>query len=265
MTDNNFLDQIIEHKKDSLERKSAFYASLKKKTRGQKLTRYHIFKQSISRPGGINLIAEFKKASPSRGLIRASCDVLSVARVYVNNGAAAVSVLTEEKYFAGKISYLRQVSEHFDVPALMKDFIIDEVQIYEGFVNGASGILLIVALLDDARLEQLLEAARNLDMDCLVEVHNEEELERALRSQAEIIGINNRDLRSFKVDLDVSRRLIPLIPKDKVIVVESGIRTHDDIKRFEAAGAHAVLVGESFMDAPDIDAKMKEMMRGHAS
>ena len=230
----------------------------------ERFSRYHLFRREISKPGKINLIAEIKKASPSRGLICDNFDVSTIAKIYVDNGAAAISVLTEEKYFLGKPRYISKVSEHFSIPVLTKDFIIHEGQIYESFTCGTSAILLIVAILDDATLKNLYEVASHIDLDCLVEVHNEEELDRALKLNAEIIGINNRDLHTFNVDLKVSERLIPKIPKDKIIVSESGIKTHDDIKRLQAAGANAVLIGETFLQTDDIAAKIKEVMHGQS-
>ena len=256
----DFLQNILAYKKTLLREKEAFYASLKKKIKDDKLSRYHIFKRAISRPGQINLIAEIKKASPSRGIICKNFDVLNIARTYVANDAVAISVLTEDKYFLGKYPYIRQVSEHFSVPVLTKDFIIDEVQIYEAFYCGASAILLIMAIVDDHALKHLMKVAHELDLDCLVEVHNEEELKRSLDAGAELIGINNRDLHTFEVNLDVGRNLIPKIPKDKVIVVESGIKTNADVKLFTQMGANAVLIGETFLAAEDLDKKIKEVM-----
>jgi len=260
----DFLQAIIAYKHELIAQKKFFYDTLKKKVGGERFSRYHLFKRAISQPGNLNLIAEIKKASPSKGLIRESFDVAHLAKIYVENGAAAISVLTEDKYFLGKPRYITKVSEYFSVPVLTKDFIIDEGQIYESFICGTSAILLIVAILDDQRLKSLYDAASHLDLDCLVEVHDEKELDRALKLGAEIIGINNRDLHTFEVDLKVSEKLIPKIPKDKVIVSESGIKTHDDIKRLKDAGAHAVLIGETFLQAKDISAKIKEVMNGQS-
>ncbi|MFA5059866.1 MAG: indole-3-glycerol phosphate synthase TrpC [Candidatus Omnitrophota bacterium] len=259
---NDFLKQIIEYKQSLLKEKKAFYETLKNKIRKEKLSRYCIFKKAISAPGQVNLIAEIKKASPSKGIIRPNFDCLQLAKVYVKNGAAALSILTEDKFFLGKIPYLRQVSENLSVPVLTKDFIIDEVQIYEAFYFGTSAILLIVAILDDKQLRNLMNVAADLDLDCLVEIHNEKELNRALKAKAEIIGVNNRNLRTFEVDLKVSEKLIPQIPKDKVIVAESGIKAHQEIKVLEKLGAHAVLIGETFLREADVAAKVKEVMHG---
>lgn len=259
---NDFLDKIIAHKRSLLKRKKAFFDVLKTNVSPTRMTRYGLFKENISRPGQVNLIAEIKRASPSRGVIRPDFDVEQLARVYADNGAAALSVLTENKFFLGRPEYVRRVSETVSVPVLTKDFIIDEAQIYEAFVQGTSAVLLIVAILDDALLEHLLKVAAGLDLDCLVEIHQEDELRRALRAGAEIIGINHRDLRTFEIDLDLSRRLVPGIPAGKVIVAESGIRTYADVQRLWDLGVHAVLIGETFMRASDVGAKVREIMTG---
>src|SRR3989338_4811863 len=257
---DDFLTKILAYKRSLLKEKKAFFASLKKNLKNDKFSRYHIFKKAISKPGPINLIAEIKKASPSKGVIRENFDLLKIAKIYVDGGAAAISVLTEDKFFLGKIPYVRQISERFSIPVLMKDFIIDDAQVYEAFQFGASAVLLIAAILNDKELKHLTEVAAGLDLDCLIEVHDEKELQRALKAKADMIGINNRDLRTFKVDFKTSERLIPLIPKDKIIVAESGLKTHDEIKKLKELGAHAVLVGETFMQADDIAAKIREIM-----
>lgn len=258
----DFLQEIVAYKRELNEQKKHYYQELKKKMGQEQLTRYHLFRRQISQPGQINLIAEIKKASPSRGLICDNFDVEEIAKIYVANGAAAISVLTEDKYFLGKPRYIYKVSENFKIPVLTKDFIIDEGQIYESVIFGTSAVLLIAAILDDAALKHLYETAGRVDLDCLVEIHNEQELERVLKLGAEIIGINNRDLHTFNVDLQVSEKLIARIPKGKIIVAESGIKTHDDILRLQKAGANAVLIGETFLQAPDIGAKIKEVMHG---
>ncbi len=256
----NFLEKILEYKKSLLQKKKAFYSTLKKKFRQERLTRYRLFKKTISAPGKMNLIAEIKKASPSQGLLCRHFDPVSLAKIYAANGAAALSILTEDKFFQGSPGYIKQVSEKLDIPILTKDFIIDEGQIYEAFVCGASAVLLIVAILEEDQLKQLLLAASRLDLDCLVEIHEESELNLALKADAEMIGINNRNLRTFDVDLGVSERLIKKIPKDKVIVVESGMQSFQEVQKFKALGAHAVLIGETFLKAPDVGEKVREVM-----
>ena len=258
----DFLEKILSHKRKLNEEKKEYYAEMKRKFSREKLTRYHIFKQAISKLGRINLIAEIKKASPSRGLICQDFDVLKVAKIYVENGAAAISILTEEKYFLGKPMYITRVSEHYSIPLLTKDFIIDEGQIYETVVCGSSAVLLIMAILEDKQVKHLMEVAHQFDLDCLVEVHNEEELNRALKCGAEIIGVNNRDLSTLKIDVQNCERLIPHIPKDKIIVAESGVDSHEQVVALEELGCHAVLIGETFMKAPNIAQKMKEIMQG---
>ena len=257
-----YLTRILDHKKKILKTKESFYDSLKDKLDSINYTRYSLFKQCISKPGRINLIAEIKKASPSRGLLREDFDLMGIAKIYEKHQAGAISVLTEDKYFLGKPTYVKQVSEEIKLPVLTKDFIIDEGQIYEARYYGASAILLIVAILEDDQLTALYQKATELDLDCLVEVHNEQELDRALKLDAEIIGINNRNLNTFEVDLQTSETLIPKIPKDKIIVAESGFHTHEDILRIYDAGANAVLIGEAFMKAEDVGAKVQEMMQG---
>ncbi len=259
---HDFLNKIVAHKKSLLPSKKAFFNEWQPSVKSTRMHRYGLFRKHISAPGKINLIAEIKKASPSRGLIRDDFHALQIAAIYAAHGAAALSVVTEEKFFLGKLTYLRDIAAQSPVPVLRKDFIIDKVQIYEAFYYGASAVLLIAAILSDQQVEELTETARQLDMDCLLEVHNEKELTRALNLPAPIIGINNRDLNTFKIDLAVSEKLIPMIPRDRTIVVESGIREHADILRFEHLGANAVLIGEAFMQAKDIAGRMDEVMKG---
>ncbi len=258
----NFLNGILDYKRSLLKQKKAFYAALKVKIKDQKLSQPSLFKKAISKPGPINLIAEIKKASPSRGMICPHFDVLRIAEVYARSGAAALSVLTEDKFFLGKPGYLKTLSKNSQLPLLTKDFIIDEVQIIEAFYLGASAVLLIVAILNDDQLKCLLKVVSGLGLDALVEVHNAEELTRALNAGADMIGVNNRDLRTFEVDLRTSEKLIPKIPKGKVIVSESGLKSHDEIVLLKDLGAHAVLIGETFLEAPDMAGKIKEIMQG---
>ena len=258
----DFLKNMAQRKSEILAAKRSYYENLIKnmKTSGQR--RYEVFKKAISRKGPVNLIAEIKKASPSAGLIREDFNAVKIAGIYVKNNAAAISVLTEDKYFLGKFAYLSQVSENAPIPVLMKDFIVHEYQIYEGLFYGASAVLLMVAMLTDKQLKGLIKSAHRLGLDCLVEAHDQTEIKRAHAAGAEIIGVNNRNLRDLKVDLNNGLNLIPQIPKGIVIVAESGLKTHDDIRRVQEAGAHAVLIGETFMRSPDIGAKIKEVMYG---
>lgn len=211
---------------------------------------------------GIRLIAEVKKASPSRGIIRPDFDPVEIARTYADNGASAISVLTENRYFQGKLNHLAGIRKalHNKLPLMRKDFIFDPYQIYESRAYGADSLLLIVAILTPAKLKELLQLSHKLHMSCLVETHNEAEVETALKSEAKIIGINNRDLTNFSVDIANTERLRPLIPPDRIVVSESGIKERKDIDRLRQLGINAVIVGESLMSAPDIAAKMRELL-----
>ena len=260
-----FLPTIVAYKRDLLAQKKDFYATLRKKAEAAAARGKQSFKTSIAQPGQTNLIAEIKKASPSAGVIRKDFDVAQIARVYAEHKAAAISVLTEDKYFLGKPEDVATVARGVDLPVLTKDFIISDGQICEARLNGAAAVLLIVAILEDAQLKGFLELARSLGLDCLAEVHDEKELDRAVKAGAEIIGVNNRDLKTLDVNLKTCERLIPRIPKDKVIVAESGLRTHDDIRRVRDSGAHAVLIGETFIRAKDIGHKIEEVMYGRTA
>lgn len=205
------------------------------------------------------VIAEVKKASPSQGVIRPDFDPEAIARSYEAAGAACLSVLTDEQYFQGADRYLQQARQACSLPVLRKDFVVDPWQVYESRLLGADCILLIAAALDDAQLRDLLALAESLGLDALIEVHDEAELERALATTGPLIGINNRDLRSFTVSIDTTLRLRELVPEGRLLVTESGIRTPDDVGRLRAAGVHAFLVGESFMRAPDPGAELARL------
>jgi indole-3-glycerol phosphate synthase len=218
---------------------------------------------SALRGDRIRLIAEVKKASPSRGIICSDFNPVEIAKTYASNGASVISVLTEEKYFQGSLNHLRDIRDALGdrrPPLLRKDFIHDPYQIYESRAYGADGLLLIAAILTPKELEARLGLSHELNMGCLVEVHNETELEIAISSGAKIIGINNRDLKTFTVDLNVTKRLRPLIPPDKIVVSESGIKNRTDMEMLRQWGVDAVLIGESLMSASDIAAKMKELL-----
>ncbi len=203
---------------------------------------------SIRRPGEITVIAETKKASPSKGIISKNYDPVKIARAYELAGAAAISVLTEEKYFLGHPSHITSVKRAVSIPVLRKDFIIDPYQVYQSRVMGADAVLLIAAALSPALLAEFMALAGSLGLSCLVEVHNERELSLALSSGADIIGINNRNLNNFETDLNVTFDLLDLINLNKITVVsESGIKNRSDILRLKDSGAHAALVGEALM------------------
>jgi len=207
-----------------------------------------------------SLIAEVKKASPSRGLIRADFDPAEIAAAYEQAGASAISVLTDEKYFQGRLEYLEAVHRAVSLPVLRKDFIIDAYQVYEARAAQADAILLIVAALSRERLSELMALAGELGMASLVEVHTAEELDAALEVGARIIGINNRDLRTFETKLDTTLELAHRAPADRILVSESGIFTRADVERLMAAGVDAVLIGEALMRESDPGAKVKELL-----
>jgi indole-3-glycerol phosphate synthase len=206
------------------------------------------------------LIAEVKKASPSKGIIREDFDPVEIARIYAANGAACLSVLTDEPYFQGHLRYLRDIREAVGLPLLRKDFTIDDYQILEARAAGADAILLIAAALTATELEWMLEASTSLGLAAIVEVHNREELDLALATNARIIGLNNRDLHQFRTTLQTTLDLLPHVPADRLVVSESGINRRADVEKLAAAGVHAVLVGESLMREPDIAAKMRELL-----
>lgn len=209
--------------------------------------------------GRAAVIAEVKKASPSKGVLREDFDPAAIARSYEQGGASCLSVLTDRDFFQGADAYLQAARAACSLPVLRKDFIIEAYQVYEARVLGADCILLIVAALGDASLRELFVLARALGMDVLVEVHDSEELARALALGAELIGINNRDLRSFDTDLQTTVRMLAAIPADRLVVTESGIHTPEHVAHMRAHGVHAFLVGEAFMRAPEPGEKLKEL------
>ena len=212
------------------------------------------------------VIAEVKRASPSKGAIAPSIDATTVAADYLTAGASAISVLTDTPFFQGSLGDLRAVSEMAHAvepphPVLRKDFLVDPYQVAEARAHGADAVLLIVALLKGTRLREMLAVVRAYGLQALVEVHDEAELDEAVNAGAEVIGINNRDLRTFTVDLATSERLAPMVPADRTIVAESGIHTLDDLRRLAKGGAHAVLVGESLMKAADRQAALRGLIQ----
>ena len=214
------------------------------------------------RGSGRQIVAEVKKASPSKGLIRADFDPVAIAKDYAAHGASAISVLTEERFFQGDLAYLEQIHSSVTVPLLRKDFMIDPYQIVEAKSYGADAVLLIAALLDGQLMGELRQQAAELQMDSLVEVHSETELEAALNAGAQLIGINNRDLNTFAVSLATTERLAPLIPAGVPVVCESGIDSLEQIHRVESLGVHAFLIGETLMRAPSPGVKLGELLKG---
>lgn len=218
------------------------------------------FRAALAGPGPIRLIAEVKKASPSAGVIRADFDPIVLARTYQAHGAACLSVLTDEPYFQGHLSYLARIRASVVIPLLRKDFVIDEYQVVEARMAGADAVLLIAEILTDAQLVSLIARAQGLGMAALVEFHDEENLSRVLDAGADLVGINNRDLKSFVTDLDLTLRLRDRIPDHVVLVSESGIKTYQDVQRLEAIGVSAILVGETLMRSEDVGLAVEQIL-----
>lgn len=254
------LDKIVATKREEVARAKAERpeSALRQRLADAPPTRDFLAALSAGPP--IRLIAEVKKASPSKGVIRADFDPVAIARTYEEHGASCISVLTDEQYFQGSLEYLRQVRAAVDLPVLRKDFIIDPYQVVEARVAGADAVLLIAECLDDAMLKQLHDAIVDLGMTPLVELYEPANLSRVLQIGARLIGVNNRDLRTFEVDLEHTLRLRRQIPADRVAVGESGIRTRQDAGRLEAAGVQAMLVGESLLVKPDVAAAVDELL-----
>ena len=253
------LEDIIEHKKHKME-KAQETLSLDEIERTASPVKNRGFKAAISRGNRINLIAELKKASPSHGVIRHDYDPEAIARIYKKSGAAALSVLTEDKYFQGSLDHLKAVRQAVDLPILRKDFIISEYQIYETAIAGADAVLLIAAALDRGMLKALFHEAKSLGMDAIIEVHDQRDLDKAPGIEAEISGINNRDLRTLEIHRNITRELAGKIPPGKIIVSESGIRDPEDVQSLASTGVKAVLIGAVFMEADDIGAEVKRVM-----
>jgi len=254
------LDQIVAAKRREIEADKAAVAESQLRDSLAEAPPVRDFLGALSGGGPVRLIAEVKRASPSKGLIRAPFDPVAIARAYQAHGASAISVLTDRPYFQGSLDDLRRVRGAVDLPALRKDFILDEYQVLQARAAGADAVLLIAECLDDRRLSALYEAIVSLGMTALVELYEPENLPRVLRLGARLIGINNRDLRSFQTDLEHTLRLKKLIPPDRTVVGESGIRTRADVRRLEAAGVQAMLVGESLMARPDVGAAVDELL-----
>lgn len=255
------LDDIVRHKRQQLEREMQSFTieGWKQKIKGPGLHKPLDFLSAIKRSGELSVIAEIKRASPSRGLIRVDFDPADIARQYVKAGVQAISVLTERDFFKGEDENLVKVRQAAPLPILRKDFIIDLWQVYQTRCMGADAILLIVSILSDELLNKMLVVSGILGLHCLVEVHDEAELVRALDAGAKIIGINNRDLKTFETDIKVTERLINLIPQDRAVVSESGIKTAEDMACLRGLGVDAVLIGETFMTAPSIGDKLDEL------
>ncbi|MDP9236960.1 MAG: indole-3-glycerol phosphate synthase TrpC [Chloroflexota bacterium] len=276
MTAATIIDRIVSDKRDEVEARKLQepLEALKRRQDRIPTEQWSLVRSILEGPRGpstggqrLQLIAEIKKASPSKGRLVATLEHRAIARTYTIGGAAGISVLTESKYFQGSIDFLSDCRVSIDGyypggrPAMLrKDFIFDPYQVYESRAYGADAILLIVSILSDEELRALVELAHSLQMECLVEVASEAEVERALAVESDLIGTNNRDLKTFEVDLGVTERLRPLIPADRVVVALSGVQSRDDAERMARAGAHAILVAESLMTAADVPTKMRELL-----
>lgn len=263
------LDRIVEHKKAEVRRKQSrgYLAELKGRARDRRPPQgFAPALEACRTASAPALIAEVKKASPSVGLMRPEFaerfDPVAIATAYRDHGATALSVLTDKDYFQGDLDYLRDVKEKVGLPALDKEFMVHEVQFHEALAYGADAVLLIVAALERRQLTDFFTLARELALDALIEVHDERELDIVLEwlPDARLIGINNRDLKTFSTDLAVTFRLAKRIPAGKVVVSESGIHKREDVQRLTEAGIHAMLVGEALVKAPDIGAKVRELL-----
>ena len=261
MRKGGVLKEIVNKKKEriSLAKQQFPEEELKVKIEGLSATRPFI--EAINKPRTISLIAEIKKASPSCGVIRPDFNLEEIARIYQEADVQAISVLTEEDFFQGSLSYINEVKKITKQPVLRKDFILEPYQVYESRFFGADAVLLIADLLSKDKLSELTQIASGLGLDYLVEIHSEKDLKKALGLKGiPLIGINNRDLHTLEVDFKVTERLFPLIPKEKVIVVESGVQAHQDILFLKILGVSAVLIGEAFMQAEDVRRKIEEIM-----
>ena len=248
----SILDDIVAHKRHEIEAAKSARPESQVRLAAEAAPPPRKFFDALAAPGPIKLIAEVKKASPSAGIIRADFEPVEIAQTYEQHGATCLSVLTDEKFFQGSLDYLRRIRSTVALPVLRKDFILDKYQLYEARASGADAVLLIAECLDDCHLRALHNEAVNLGMAPLVELYDPENLPRVLEAGATLIGINNRDLRSFKTDLNHTLRLREKVPDTFVLVSESGIRTRADVERLEAAGVDAILVSETLMANADI-------------
>ena len=256
----NFLSEIIETKKSEVERikvlyKNAIFSEIDKLGNVSE----NEFKNRLKKQSAINCIGEIKKSSPSKGLLKKNFDPVKIAGCYHSLDLAAISILTDEKYFQGNIKYIRQVKTVTSIPILRKDFIIDPIQIYETKVSGADAFLLIVKLLSSKQLDEFIGLAEKLSLHCLTEVHTKEEIKKAVNAGAQIIGINNRDLETFKTDINISLELIDCIPSSCIKVSESALKSADVISRIADAGFDTVLIGEQFMRSENIKKTYQEL------
>ncbi|MHC4177963.1 MAG: indole-3-glycerol phosphate synthase TrpC [Planctomycetota bacterium] len=258
---STILDEILAAKREEIDRAKAVAPEAALLERLADAPPVRDFAAALAQPGRIRLIAEVKKASPSAGVIRADFHPAQIAEIYQKHGADCISVLTDRPYFQGSLEHVGQVRAAVDLPVLRKDFIVDTYQVVEARAGGADAVLLIAECLDDAALRRLHDAVIELGMTPLVELFEPANLPRVLEIGTRLVGINNRDLRSFKTDLEHTLRLRRQIPDDRLVVAESGIRSRGDVERLEAAGVDAILVGETLMASPDIGAAVDELLR----
>ncbi len=257
------LDDIMAYKREELHRRQKEIPLAELDSLGRDRSRPLDFAGALRGPK-VRLVAEVKRASPSKGVLRSELDPLRFAEIYARNGAAAISVLTDRRFFQGELEYLSRIKSRLSaiqapLPLLRKDFIFDPYQVYESYAYGADAILLISAILSEAALTQLRHLAHELGMTALVEVHNELEIERALAAEPLVVGVNNRDLQNFSVDLATFERLRAQIPPGIIAIAESGIRSVTDVRRVAAMGADAILVGESLVTAQNVPEKVREL------
>ena len=257
-----FLEEIVQQKRAEVQAAQAKVPldELRERLRGHVTERS--FREAITQRGKLSLIAELKRKSPSKGMLRERFDPVSLAQTLQEAGASALSVLTDEPYFGGHLDFLRDVKQFTDIPVLRKDFTIDAYQVYESAFHQADAVLLIVRILTDQLLRELLSIAHTLGLEALVEVHAPEELQRATAAGAGVIGINARDLQTFQLQPRLVEQLVPQIPAGTTIVAESGLETAQDLARMQQLGVQAVLVGEAIMTAPNPKAKVQELLGG---
>jgi indole-3-glycerol phosphate synthase len=255
----SILDEIVAYKREFVASRKADVSMDQVVARASSAPRPRSLFDRLAEGDDISVIAEIKKASPSKGLIREDFDPVAIGLAYEANGASGISILTDEKYFQGSDAFLEDVHQQVDLPILRKDFTIDPYQIYEARAIGASAVLLIVAILSQGELTEFIGISRTIDLDALVEVHTVDEAKTAVDAGADLIGITNRDLHTFTIDLATTENVIRTLPGDSLIVSESGINTRADVERVRDAGADAVLVGESLMREQDIGAKLREL------
>ena len=261
MSEKNILEEIAEKTRERIQKEKLQLPLEQLKVLAEKAPQQPSFLEALKKTG-MSYICEVKKASPSKGLIAADFPYLEIAKEYEAAGASAISCLTEPFYFMGRDTYLREITETVDIPVLRKDFTVDKYMIYQAKAFGASAVLLICAILDDKELKEYRELAEDLGMDALVEAHDEEEVARALKAGAKIVGVNNRDLKTFKVDMNNSIRLRNLAPDNVVFVSESGIKTAEDIRILYENKVDAVLIGETLMRSPDKKAALEALNAG---